>query len=189
MSACGILIVGAGQAAGVAALALRELGYSGRITMVGQERHRPYERPPLSKGVLVDAQEPDLDVMAVDAWTQADIVFLPGQEVQALDLAQRQARLALCQVQRLHLLARQEDDVGLSPGVDGHDVQVGFLCVDQDAFGQRRAFIRPVALLAHHRDAPAVAQLTQGQCRDASGLPGPDDENAARAHGAVGDCT
>lgn len=94
MTASGILIVGAGQSAGVAALALRELGYAGRITLVGRERHRPYERPPLSKGVLVDAQEPGLDVIAADVWAQADIAWRAGQEVQALDLAHRQARLA-----------------------------------------------------------------------------------------------
>ena len=40
-----ILIIGAGQAA-VAAATLRELGHEGAITLVGQEAHAPYERPP-----------------------------------------------------------------------------------------------------------------------------------------------
>ena len=43
-----ILIIGAGQAGAVAAATLRELGHEGAITLVGQEAHAPYERPPLS---------------------------------------------------------------------------------------------------------------------------------------------
>jgi 3-phenylpropionate/trans-cinnamate dioxygenase ferredoxin reductase subunit len=47
-----IVIVGAGQAGGCAAAALRDAGYTGRITLIGEEDHPPYERPPLSKGLL-----------------------------------------------------------------------------------------------------------------------------------------
>jgi 3-phenylpropionate/trans-cinnamate dioxygenase ferredoxin reductase subunit len=47
-----IVIVGAGQAAGVAAATLREQGYGGAITIVGEERFPPYQRPPLSKNFL-----------------------------------------------------------------------------------------------------------------------------------------
>ncbi len=52
MSDDSIIIVGAGQAGGCAAAALRDAGYTGRITLIGKEVHLPYERPPLSKGVL-----------------------------------------------------------------------------------------------------------------------------------------
>ena len=47
-----IVIVGAGQAGGWAAKTLRDEGFAGRITLIGIEPHPPYERPPLSKGVL-----------------------------------------------------------------------------------------------------------------------------------------
>jgi 3-phenylpropionate/trans-cinnamate dioxygenase ferredoxin reductase subunit len=47
-----IAIVGAGQAGGWAAHTLRSEGFDGRIVLIGDEAHRPYERPPLSKGVL-----------------------------------------------------------------------------------------------------------------------------------------
>ncbi|MFQ6748834.1 FAD-dependent oxidoreductase, partial [Bordetella pertussis] len=47
-----IVIVGAGQAGAVAAASLRQLGSRGGLTLVGQEAHPPYERPPLSKAVL-----------------------------------------------------------------------------------------------------------------------------------------
>ena len=50
-----IVIVGAGHAGGRAAEALRAAGHKGPITLVGSERHPPYERPPLSKELLAGA--------------------------------------------------------------------------------------------------------------------------------------
>lgn len=47
-----MVIVGAGHAGGRAALTLREAGYAGRIVLIGDEAHLPYERPPLSKALL-----------------------------------------------------------------------------------------------------------------------------------------
>ena len=44
------VIVGAGMAGAKAAETLREEGFDGRVVLVGQERERPYERPPLSNG-------------------------------------------------------------------------------------------------------------------------------------------
>ena len=46
----GIVIVGAGECGVRAAFALREAGFEGPITLIGNEPHLPYERPPLSKG-------------------------------------------------------------------------------------------------------------------------------------------
>ncbi len=53
------VIVGAGQAGGRAAEAMRTHGFSGRIVLVGEEPHLPYERPPLSKQVLLGDYEPE----------------------------------------------------------------------------------------------------------------------------------
>lgn len=50
MPARGMVIVGAGEAGCRAAVALREKGYEGTVTLINGERHMPYERPPLSKG-------------------------------------------------------------------------------------------------------------------------------------------
>ena len=47
-----IVIVGGGLAAGTAAETLREEGYDGDVTVVTDEAHPPYQRPPLSKGYL-----------------------------------------------------------------------------------------------------------------------------------------
>lgn len=46
------VIVGASLAGGRAAETLRAEGFDGRVVLIGSESHRPYERPPLSKGVL-----------------------------------------------------------------------------------------------------------------------------------------
>ncbi|WP_245854448.1 FAD-dependent oxidoreductase, partial [Mycobacterium timonense] len=50
MSTPTIVIAGAGQAGSQTAAALRELGFEGRVVLVGDEPHLPYQRPPLSKG-------------------------------------------------------------------------------------------------------------------------------------------
>ena len=53
MSDPGIVVIGAGQAGGWAAKTLRDEGFEGRIAVVGEEPYPPYERPPLSKEVLL----------------------------------------------------------------------------------------------------------------------------------------
>ncbi len=53
MNTSGIIIAGAGQAGCSAALKLRSLGYGKPITLIGEEPHPPYQRPPLSKGYLL----------------------------------------------------------------------------------------------------------------------------------------
>jgi 3-phenylpropionate/trans-cinnamate dioxygenase ferredoxin reductase subunit len=52
----GMVIVGAGEAGTRAAFALREAGYDGPVTLIGEEPHLPYERPPLSKEGMVAAE-------------------------------------------------------------------------------------------------------------------------------------
>ncbi|MGH2841676.1 MAG: NAD(P)/FAD-dependent oxidoreductase [Solirubrobacteraceae bacterium] len=53
------VIVGAGLAGAKAAQTLREEGFDGRVVLLGAERERPYERPPLSKEVLRGEAPPD----------------------------------------------------------------------------------------------------------------------------------
>src|SRR4029450_7328033 len=55
-----IVIIGASLAGATAALALRDQGYEGELTVIGEDSHLPYERPPLSKAVLLgERDEPD----------------------------------------------------------------------------------------------------------------------------------
>jgi 3-phenylpropionate/trans-cinnamate dioxygenase ferredoxin reductase subunit len=54
----GMVVVGAGECGIRAAMALREQGYAGPVTLIGDESHLPYERPPLSKHALVSDSDP-----------------------------------------------------------------------------------------------------------------------------------
>ena len=62
----GMVIIGAGECGGRAALALRDLGYEGPVTLVGDEPHLPYERPPLSKEAMT-GEAPAIKAIASDA--------------------------------------------------------------------------------------------------------------------------
>ena len=53
-----IVVIGAGLAGANAVEELRIQGYTGDITLIGAEPHPPYERPPLSKGLLLGTVDP-----------------------------------------------------------------------------------------------------------------------------------
>jgi len=75
------VIVGAGMAGVQTAVALREQGWSGGITLLGAERHAPYDRPPLSKAVLLGtAAESALEV----DFGSLEVELLLGREALAL---------------------------------------------------------------------------------------------------------
>ncbi|GGO11704.1 NAD(P)/FAD-dependent oxidoreductase [Microbispora bryophytorum] len=64
-----VVVVGAGLAGVRSIEALRAGGFTGRITLIGEEHHRPYDRPPLSKAVLLgetDSTVVDSDLDALD---------------------------------------------------------------------------------------------------------------------------
>ncbi|MGW6362471.1 NAD(P)/FAD-dependent oxidoreductase [Streptomyces sp. NPDC055092] len=64
-----VVIVGAGMAGVQTAVALREQGFTGAVTLIGAEPHQPYDRPPLSKAVLLGKAEGsafDVDFEALD---------------------------------------------------------------------------------------------------------------------------
>ena len=83
MSDLPIVIVGAGHAGGRCAERLRHFGWQGGIVLVGDEPCLPYERPPLSKGMLVDDVEPRPSfVIDLDMLSGLDIRHLAGQVVQ-----------------------------------------------------------------------------------------------------------
>ncbi|MFF3888219.1 NAD(P)/FAD-dependent oxidoreductase [Streptomyces sp. NPDC001914] len=64
-----VVVVGAGMAGVQTAVALREQGFTGTVTLIGAEPHQPYDRPPLSKAVLLGKAEGsafDIDFEALD---------------------------------------------------------------------------------------------------------------------------
>jgi 3-phenylpropionate/trans-cinnamate dioxygenase ferredoxin reductase subunit len=88
------IIVGAGQAGGWAAIAMRQAGFTGRILLIGEEPWRPYERPPLSKAVLTDEPEPPIGYFHAESrYTEQGIELLLGTEVTEVDGAAHRIRL------------------------------------------------------------------------------------------------
>ena len=95
MGSPGIVIVGAGEAGARAALTLRAGGYAGPLTLVGEERHAPYERPPLSKAAITDEDEPRLPAIADAAGLAGQgVASLLGAVVQRIDAEARRVALA-----------------------------------------------------------------------------------------------
>lgn len=86
-----LVIVGAGECGARAAFALRDLGHQGRIVLVGDEEHHPYERPPLSKG-LAGPGGPSI-VFTPEQMDEAGVEYLVGRTASALDVAQRTVTL------------------------------------------------------------------------------------------------
>jgi 3-phenylpropionate/trans-cinnamate dioxygenase ferredoxin reductase subunit len=67
-----VVIVGASAAGLTAAGALRQRGYDGALTLIGEEPHLPYDRPPLSKQILAGTWEPER-VMLRDEQAMGDL--------------------------------------------------------------------------------------------------------------------
>ena len=85
-----VVIVGAGQAGGETAAELRRQGYAGRITLVGEEPHVPYKRPPLSKTYLAGtATQESLYVLSAAAMEKANIEFIGGVRAASIDRANK----------------------------------------------------------------------------------------------------
>jgi NADPH-dependent 2,4-dienoyl-CoA reductase/sulfur reductase-like enzyme len=89
----GIVIVGGGLAAARTAEQLRRAGYAGPITVVGEEKHLPYDRPPLSKEVLHSGVD-DVELKPIDFYRDKDIELRLGTAVIAVDTDAQTVTLA-----------------------------------------------------------------------------------------------
>ena len=87
-----VVIVGASLAGLRTAEALRERGYSGRLTLIGAELHAPYDRPPLSKQVLAGLVSPMQTTLP--RLRSIDAVWRLGAAASRLDRARRRIEMA-----------------------------------------------------------------------------------------------
>jgi 3-phenylpropionate/trans-cinnamate dioxygenase ferredoxin reductase component len=91
----GVVIVGAGQAGVQTAEALRSGGFTGAITLLGDEPHGPYHRPPLSKAWLAGEIDADQLVMRAPAMlVRKQIELRTGMHVTAIDRAAKALTLS-----------------------------------------------------------------------------------------------
>src|SRR5881409_4015899 len=91
----GCMIVGAGQAGFEAAAALRAEGYNEPIALVGDEPHLPYQRPPLSKGFVLDKQGmEEIELRPAAFYDHHQIETIVGERVVDVDRGARRVRLA-----------------------------------------------------------------------------------------------
>lgn len=90
-----VLIVGAGHGGAQTAIALRNLGYTGSIAIVGDEPEEPYERPPLSKEYFAGSKPFEkLLIRPAGHWAERQVTMLLGQRVVTVDADLRQVTLA-----------------------------------------------------------------------------------------------
>ena len=91
----GVVIVGGGQAGLEAAAALRTLGYDGTITLICEEAHAPYQRPPLSKDFLTGKQEADsVFLRALVYYEKQRVDLILGDRVTEINRGARLVHLA-----------------------------------------------------------------------------------------------
>ena len=89
-----VVVVGACLAGLRAVQGLRDSGFRGRVVLVGDEDHEPYDRPPLSKQVLSGAWPPERTVLA-DRMRLAElgVDLLSGHRAESLDAESRRVTL------------------------------------------------------------------------------------------------
>lgn len=88
------VVVGASVAGTTTAQTLRDEGYDGRVVLIGDEPHLPYQRPPLSKGYLRGSDGLDAATLhPLDWYEEHDVELRRGTRVESLDRGARTARL------------------------------------------------------------------------------------------------
>jgi 3-phenylpropionate/trans-cinnamate dioxygenase ferredoxin reductase subunit len=100
-----IIIVGAGHAGGSVAAMLRQNGHTGEITLIGDEAHIPYQRPPLSKAYLTgEAGLETLELRAENFYHEQRIVLQLGSRACSIDRARQVVTLEGGATSNYHLV-------------------------------------------------------------------------------------
>ena len=88
-----IVIVGAGQAGASAILELRANKYEGKIILVGDEMHLPYERPPLSKDVILKPEDTKIEILSEQKLADLNVDVIRGNAVVKINPQQHNIEL------------------------------------------------------------------------------------------------
>jgi len=91
----GTVIVGTGQAGFQTAASLRTEGYQEPISLVGEEPHIPYQRPPLSKGFQLEQQDFQSILFRPESFYREHAIrLLTGTKVERIEYAERRVKIA-----------------------------------------------------------------------------------------------
>lgn len=89
-----VIIIGAGQAGGETAQRLRQGGFEGEITLIGEEPYAPYQRPPLSKQYLAGELSIDRVLLRpAEVYVHENVAWLKSTRAVWIDRANRRVRL------------------------------------------------------------------------------------------------
>ena len=172
-----VIVVGASLAGLHAAEALRNQGFDGRLVLVGEEAHRPYDRPPLSKDFLVSAAgREDIRLRSPEQEHRLAAEWLLGRRAVALDPRERAVQLSdgtrlagdgiviatgarprmlrgPAQLQGVHTLRTLDDAIALRAGLAaaGHVAIVGAGFIGSEVAASARKLGRHVTLIETDR--------------------------------------
>ena len=119
-----MVIAGASLAGAKAAEALREQGFDGPVTLIGDEAHRPYERPPLSKDYLIGKAELSTVFVHEEGWYAAnDVGLLLGSRVARVDRSAHEVELTDGTTRSYHKLLLATGSSPRTLPVDGADAR------------------------------------------------------------------
>lgn len=89
-----VVIVGAGLAGASVAATLRQMGFTDRIMLIGDEAHAPYQRPPLSKAQLIGGEDVGpRGLRGPGFWEANGIELIAGRRVESIEREERRVRL------------------------------------------------------------------------------------------------
>ncbi len=141
-----VLIAGAGHGGGMAAVQLRQGGFTGSITLLGDEAELPYERPALSKAYLKgEIAAERLQVRNANYWAERDITIHANLPVTAVDPAARTVNAAAFAYQTLIWAAGGRARPLGCPGADKSGIH--YLRSRADADALRAALLPGVRLV------------------------------------------
>ncbi|MFE4664648.1 NAD(P)/FAD-dependent oxidoreductase [Streptomyces sp. NPDC056716] len=162
-----VVVVGAGQAGIQVADSLRDRGYEGALTVIGDEQVLPYQRPQLSKEFLADGQNPvALPLRAERFYGTHRIDLRTGVRVTALDRAAHRVRLDNGETLRYSalVLATGAESRRLDvPGIDANGVHELRTLADAGSLRQALASARTVVVVGAGFIGLEVAAAARGR--------------------------
>ena len=137
----GLVIVGASLAGLTCAQSLRAEGYTKKITLIGAERHLPYNRPPLSKQVLAGKwQAAQTNIDSAEKFAELGLDFFIDEDAQELNIASKEVRTSKRTLAFEDLIIATGASVRRLPGTETMS-RVHVLRTIDDALGLREALV------------------------------------------------